>query len=400
MPMKAHDPHASAPLEKSGRRKFLKAAGMLGMAASTIAAKGRTEESAYTPFTSAANGSSDGGGAGMTEPANQANRSAQSGPGQIPKRPLGRTGVQVSAIGVGGHHLGDLKTVDDAVGFVQEAIDSGINFFDNCWEYHNGKSEDWLGRALRGKRDQVFLMTKVCTHGRDAKLAMKMLEESLRRLHTDHLDLWQAHAITYDNDPDLAYAKGGVLEAFDQAKRQGKVRFVGFSGHKDPAIHLRMIQLGYPFDTVQMPLNPLDATFFSFEKIVLPEAIKRGIAPLGMKSMGGTADAIKQGALTAEEALRYAMSLPVATTICGMDSLDVLRQNVRVARGFTPMTAEQMQALRDHCAPVAADGRFELYKVSIKYDNPETRRPHDFPIDSQQKEIKELIEQGGGQKKP
>ena len=146
---------------------------------------------------------------------------------------------------------------------VHEAIDTGITFFDNCWEYHNGKSEDWLGRALDGgRRDKVVLMTKVCTHGRTKQLAMKMLEESLRRLQTDHLDIWQIHAITYDNDPELAYAKNGVLEAFDQAKQQGKVRFVGFTGHKDPGIHLKMIQMGYPFDTCQFPLNPFDARLF------------------------------------------------------------------------------------------------------------------------------------------
>jgi uncharacterized protein len=192
---------------------------------------------------------------------------------EIPRRNLGRTGVQVSALGVGGHHLGDAKTVDEAVVLVHAAIDAGITFFDNCWEYWLGRSEDWLGRALKGKRDKVFLMTKVCTHGRSAALGMKMLEESLRRFQTDHLDLWQIHDVAFDNDPELAYAKGGVLEALDKAKKQGKTRFVGFTGHKNPAVHLKMIQFGYPFDTVQMPLNPFDGTFHdhSFEQQVLPE---------------------------------------------------------------------------------------------------------------------------------
>jgi aryl-alcohol dehydrogenase-like predicted oxidoreductase len=194
----------------------------------------------------------------------------------IPQRPLGRTGASVSILGLGGHHLGDLKTVDDAIRLVRQAVDAGITFFDNCWEYWNGRSEDWLGRGLKGRRDKVFLMTKVCTHGRGASLAMQMLEESLRRLQTDHLDLWQVHGVTFDNDAELAYAKGGVLEAFDLAKRQGKVRFVGFTGHKDPHLHLDMIRRGYPFDTVQMPLNCLDASFRSFEQLVLPEARKRG----------------------------------------------------------------------------------------------------------------------------
>ncbi len=256
----------------------------------------------------------------------------RSGPGQMPYRLLGKTGIKVSILGMGGHHLADPQSVDEAVTMVHTALDGGLNFFDNCWEYHNGKSEDWLGRALQGKRDKAILMTKVCTHGRDAKLGMKMLEESLRRLQTDYLDLWQIHAISYDNDPELAYAKGGILEALDLAKKQGKVRFVGFTGHRDPSFHLRMIELGYPFDTVQMPLNPFDSNFFSFEKQVVPEANRRGIGVLGMKSMGGTAAAVKAGLIKPEELLRYAMSLPVATTISGMDSIEVLQKNLEIAR--------------------------------------------------------------------
>jgi len=223
-----------------------------------------------------------------------------------------------------------------------------------------------------------------------------MLEESLRRLQTDHLDVWQIHGIVYDNDPELAYAKGGVLEAFDQAKQQGKVRFVGFSGHKDPAFHLKMLELGYPFDTVQMPLNPFDAGFHSFQRQVLPEVNRRGMAPLGMKSMGGTAWAVKNGVVSAEELLRYAMSLPVATTISGMDSLAVLHQNLAIARGFTPMTPTAMDDLRARCAPTAADGRYEPYKVSLRYDNPITRLPHGFPIDPTQREVTDMLKDGNG----
>jgi aryl-alcohol dehydrogenase-like predicted oxidoreductase len=224
-----------------------------------------------------------------------------------------------------------------------------------------------------------------------------MLDESLRRLQTDHLDLWQIHGVCFDNEPELAYAKGGVLEALDRAKKQGKVRFVGFTGHKDPAIHLDMIRRGYPFDTVQMPLNCLDATFRSFEKLVLPEVNKRGMAALGMKSMGGVATAVKSGLVKAEEMLRYAMSLPVATTIAGMDSLAVLRQNLRVARDFKPMTTAQMQALRDRCARAAADGRHEPYKLSLKFDNPQARLAHGFPLDISQKEVQEMLfKEAGG----
>jgi aryl-alcohol dehydrogenase-like predicted oxidoreductase len=314
----------------------------------------------------------------------------------IPRRPLGSTGERVSIIGVGGHHLGDLPDVEGATKLVHEALDAGVNFFDNCWEYYNGKTENWLGRALKGHRRQAFLMTKVCTHGRSAALAMKMLEQSLKRLNTDHLELWQIHAVSFDNDPALAYAKGGVVEALAQAKRQGKTRFVGFTGHKDPAIHLDMLRRGFAFDTVQMPLNPFDASFRSFERHVLPEVNRRGMAPLGMKSMGGTAAGIRQGVLSAEEALRYALSLPVATTICGIDSLAILRQNVRIARGFKPMTAPQMQALRARCASAAADGHFEVYKTSLRFDNPLTRLPHGFPIDDQQKEVKEIFKHPAG----
>lgn len=312
-------------------------------------------------------------------------------------RKFGNTDAQISAIGVGGHHLGDVATLDEAVQLIHEAIGAGVTFFDNAWEYYNGKTETILGRALRGgRRDKVFLMTKVCTHGRSGNVAMNMLEDSLRRYQTDHLDLWQIHGIVYDNDPELAYAEGGVLEAFDRAKQQGKVRFVGFTGHKDPAFHLKMLELGYPFDSVQMPLNPFDANFHSFEKQVLPEVNRRGMATLGMKSMGGTAWGIKAGVVHAEEMLRYAMSLPVATTICGMDSLDVLRQNLRVVRGFQPMTETEMDALRARCAPTAADGRFEPYKVSLRYDNPMTRMPHGFPFDHTQREVTEMLDKADG----
>ncbi len=279
-----------------------------------------------------------------------------------------------------------------AKAIVHEAIDGGVTFFDNCWEYHRGKSEDWMGGALKGKRDKVFLMTKVCTHGRDGSLALQMLNQSLQRLQTDHLDLWQIHGVSFENDPELFIRKGGAAEALLQAKKDGKVRFLGFTGHKDPSLHLAMLQTGFPFDAVQMPLNVFDANFYSFEQRVLPELIKRNIVPLGMKPINGTGDAVKSGVLTAEESLRYAMSLPVATTITGMESLDVLRQNLKVAQGFKPYSAAEMQALRDRCKQMAGDGRFELYKVSLKFDNPEARLAHEYPLDLQQKEVKEMMD--------
>ena len=239
----------------------------------------------------------------------------QSAEGTVPKKTLGRTGVQVSALGVGGYHLGSANTDQVANEIVAKALDHGIDFFDNAWEYHDGLSEERLGGALKGKRQSAFLMTKVCTHGRDKKVAMRMLEESLRRLQTDHLDLWQIHEVIYENDPDLIFAPGGAAEALLDAKKQGKVRFVGFTGHKDPEIHLKMLAHDFPFDAVQMPLNCFDATFRGFETHVLPEATRRGIAVLGMKSLGGSGEMVRHGGVTAQQGLRYAMSLPVATTI-------------------------------------------------------------------------------------
>jgi len=310
----------------------------------------------------------------------------------IPMRNFGRTDVKISAIACGGHHLGDPQDQKIANQIVQEAIDGGITFFDNCWEYHRGKCEEWLGSALKGKRDRVFLMTKVCTHGRDKALAMKMLEESLHRLQTDHLDLWQIHGVVFENDPDLFIRQNGAAEALRQAKEQGKVRYVGFTGHKDPNVHLKMLRTGFPFDSVQMPLNPFDANFeLSFEKLVLPELTRRNIAALGMKPLCGTGAAVKEGIVSAEELLRYAMSLPVSTTITGMDKVDVVRQALKVAQGFEPMSPAEMQSLRDRVRPHSLDARFEPYKVSLKFDNPEARLTHEFPLDMQQKEVKEMF---------
>jgi predicted aldo/keto reductase-like oxidoreductase len=303
--------------------------------------------------------------------------------GEIPRRPLGKTGVEVSAIGLGGATLGQAKSKEEAIRITHEAIDNGITFMDNAWEYNQHRSEEWMGEALQGRRDKVFLMTKVCTHGRDRKVAMQQLEESLRRLKTDHIDLWQIHEVVYDNDPEMIFRRNGAIEALAQAKKEGKVRFVGFTGHKDPAIHLKMLSYNYPFDTVQMPLNCFDASFRSFERQVLPELNKRGIAAIGMKSLSGNGDAVKKGVVTPQEAIRYAMSLPIATLVSGIDSLQVLRQNLAIARGFQPMQIKEMQALRDRCAQYAADGRFELFKSSKKFDADEGRIQHGFPPQSQ-----------------
>jgi predicted aldo/keto reductase-like oxidoreductase len=298
---------------------------------------------------------------------------------EIPRRPFGRTGEQVSILGLGGWHIGVPKTDRDAVRLVHEAIDAGVTFMDNAWDYNDGLSEERMGKALQGRRDHVFLMTKVCTHGRDGRTALRQLEESLRRLRTDYLDLWQIHEVAFDDEPRRHFAKGGVVEALDRAREQGKVRFVGFTGHKDPALHLEMLAYDYAWDSCQLPLNCFDASFRSFEQRVLPELAQRGIAAIGMKSFGGDARALKAKSVTPAEALSYALSLPVATVVSGMDTPRILRQNVAVARGFRSMSMRAQQMLRRRVAGLAADGRFELYKISAAFEGEEARRVHGLP---------------------
>ncbi|MFL5244062.1 MAG: aldo/keto reductase [Gemmataceae bacterium] len=351
--------HAESPIQPSpDRRGFLQSASAIGagLALSSAAANAQRAQDAV-----------------------QSLELTDTGPDRIPRKPFGSTKEKLSIIGLGGYSLGDAPSLKEAMAIVQGAIDAGVNFLDNAWEYHEGKSEEWMGQALKGRRDKVFLMTKVCTHGRDKKVGLQQLEESLKRLQTDHLDLWQIHECVYDNDPERHFAKGGVVEALDEAKKAGKVRYVGFTGHKNPAIHLKMLSYKYPFDSVQMPLNAFDFSYRSFQNRVLPEVNKRGMAGLGMKSLGGNGQPILKGVVTVEEALRYAMSLPVATTISGIDSLAVLRQNLAIARGFKPMTREEMEWLRKHCARAAGDGHLELYKSTMKYDGDLGRKQHGLP---------------------
>lgn len=301
-------------------------------------------------------------------------------PDDIPQRPFGGTGETVSAIGMGGYHMGLAGSERECTALVRAAIDGGITFMDNAWEYHEGKSEIRMGKALaNGYRQKVFLMTKVCTHGRDAKFAMRQLEESLRRLKTDYLDLWQVHEVAYAGEPDRHFMKGGVIEALDRAKQKGLVRFVGFTGHKDPALHLQMLSHDYPFDSCQMPLNCFDATFRSFEQQVLPEVLRQGIAPIGMKSLCGEGVPATKRAIKAVDALRYAMSLPVAVTVTGIDSMKVMRQNLGVGRGFRPMSELELARVRNRVAKQAVDGHFELYKTTAKHEGNEGRKQHGFP---------------------
>ena len=237
-------------------------------------------------------------------------------------------------------------------------------------------------------------MTKCCTHGRDKKVAMQQLEESLRRLRTDHLDLWQIHEVVYYDDPARHHAPGGAIEALAEAKRQGKVRFIGFTGHKDPEIHLDMLARNFPFDACQLPLSGFDASFRSFQKRVLPVLQKRGIAAIGMKSLNGTADAVKKGVIRAADAIRYAMSLLVAVTVSGIDSVELLRENLRIAREVSPMSRDERLAFEKQCAVYAMDGRFDLYKTTAQFEGPPGREQHGFPSKKEALQGFEWVETG------
>ena len=300
--------------------------------------------------------------------------------GQIPTRPFGRTGIPVSILALGGWHLGLPRTERESTRLVHAALDRGITFMDNAWDYNEGVSEIRMGKALAGRRDKAFLMTKCCTHGRDARTAMKQLDESLRRLKTDYLDLWQLHEVIFDDEPARYFARGGAVEALDRARQQGKVRFVGFTGHKNPDLHLEMLASDYPWDSCQLPLNCFDGSFRSFEQRVLPELNRRGIAAIAMKSLGGDGRAVTAKIVTAQEALRYTLSLPIATLVSGIESPRVLQQNVAVAADFRPMTSGQRGMLRRRVAAAARDGRFELYKISAAFDGNEARRQHGLPL--------------------
>ncbi len=290
--------------------------------------------------------------------------------GEMLYRPLGRTGVTVSAIGMGGAHLGGLGSDAAAVRLVRSAVDRGLTFMDNSWDYSGGRAEERMGKALAGGwREKVFLMTKV--DGRTKASAQKQLDESLRRLKTDRLDLWQFHEVIRAEDPDRIFARGGALEAALEARTAGKVRFVGFTGHKDPSIHLKTLAAakahGFTFDTVQMPLNVMDAHFRSFAHAVVPVALEAGTAVLGMKSMGDRF-ILKSGTVSAPECLRYALSLPTSVVITGIDSEKVLDQAFAVAKAFRPMGRDEVAALLARTRKAAAKGEFELFKTSAHFD--------------------------------
>jgi predicted aldo/keto reductase-like oxidoreductase len=296
-------------------------------------------------------------------------------------RPLGRTKVNVSMLCLGGWHIGAVKDQKEAIKIMHAAIDEGMTFFDNAWDYHDGGSEEIMGKALAvgGKRKRVFLMTKNCA--RDAKGTRQHLNDSLRRLQTDVIDLWQFHEINYDNDPDWIVDRGALAEAL-RAQKEGKIRFIGFTGHKDPRIHLSMLPR-HQWDTVQMPVNVCDYYYRSFVKDVIPQARKRDIGVIGMKSLGGGSN--HQGRFptekvcTVEEAITYSLSQDISTLVVGIDSMEVLRQDLAIARKFPALSKEQLTRLIERVRNVAGDGRHERFKSTQFFDGPYHREQHGFP---------------------
>jgi aryl-alcohol dehydrogenase-like predicted oxidoreductase len=298
--------------------------------------------------------------------------------GEMPTRMLGRTGCEVSLIGLGGWHLGFKHIAEElSIRIIRTAIDNGINFMDNCWDYNDGASEIRMGKALRdGYRERVFLMTKI--DGRTKKEARKQLDESLRRMQVDHIDLVQHHEILRFEDPHRIFDEEGANAALLAARKAGKLRFIGFTGHKDPRIHLYMLEVakgnGFEFDTVQMPLNVMDAHYRSFEKLVLPELVQQNIGVLAMKTLAnGTI--LESKTVTAIECLQYAMNLPASVVITGCESMKDLEQALTAARTFKPLSDEQVNALLAKTKQAAARGEFELFKTTSIYDgtasNPE-----------------------------
>jgi predicted aldo/keto reductase-like oxidoreductase len=294
--------------------------------------------------------------------------------GDMLYRQLGSTREVVSAIGLGGHHIGRQKDEKDSIAIIRAAIDAGVTFLDNSWDYHDGGGEIRMGKALKdGYRQKVFLMTKI--DGRTRKAAAEQIDESLKRLQTDVIDLIQHHEVIRMEDPDRIFAPGGAQEAVEAARKAGKVRYAGFTGHKDPAVHLRMLEVakahGFKFDTAQMPLNVLDAHFRSFGTHVVPVLLREGIGVLGMKSMGDGL-VLKSGAATPQECLRYALSLPTSVVITGIDSLDILKQDLEVVKTFQPLNEKEMADLLARTMKAAAKGEFERFKTTNAFDSTAT----------------------------
>lgn len=300
----------------------------------------------------------------------------------LPTRVLGRTGQRVSIICLGGWHIGAVKDDKEAIRIMHAAIDEGVNFFDNAWDYHDGRSEELMGKALAmdGRRKKVFLMTKNCE--RDYKGSMKDLDESLRRLQTDHLDLWQFHELVYDNDPDWIFEKGGIKAALE-AQKAGKVRYIGFTGHKDPRIHLKMLGKPHAWDAAQMPINVMDAHYRSFQKEVVPICLAKNVGVIGMKGLAGghpQGRLIDKMGLTADQCYRFCLSLPITSQVVGINTMAQLKQDVALARAYKPMPEAEKNALLSKVKDAAGDGRHELFKSTKDFDGPHHRRQHEFAV--------------------
>jgi predicted aldo/keto reductase-like oxidoreductase len=293
----------------------------------------------------------------------------ESSAGSVPYRTLGRTGQKISAIGLGGYHIGNLPE-EESIRIIRTAIDRGMSFMDNCWDYHNGGSEFRMGKALRdGYRDKVFLMTKI--DGRTKAAVARQIDESLQRLQTDHVDLMQFHEVIRLEDPDRIFAEAGGMEAMVEARKAGKVRFIGFTGHKDPMVHLRMLEVAaehqFRFDAVQMPLSVMDAHFRSFGQKVLPVLVKEEIGVLGMKPLA-SGNLLRLDAVTPIECLHYAMNLPTSTVITGIDKAALLDQAIEAARTFKPLNPTEVTALLTRTAQFAKSGKFEPFKTTSQFD--------------------------------
>jgi predicted aldo/keto reductase-like oxidoreductase len=345
--MDAHDHPTPSP---TTRREFLHAAAAVG---------GVTALGLGSP------------GGAAAAPVQQANTG-------VPTRPLGRTKVNVSMLCLGGWHIGSVKDPQEAIKIMHAAIDEGITFFDNAWDYHDGGSEEVMGKALAagGRRKRVFLMTKNCA--RDRKGTRQHLEQSLKRLQTDVIDLWQFHEINYDNDPDWIVERGALAAAIE-AKKEGKIRFLGFTGHKDPRIHLSMLPR-HEWDTVQFPVNVLDMHYRSFIRQVIPEAAKREIGVIGMKSLGGGSNHrgrfVAEKVCSPQEAITFSLSQRIASLVVGIDTMDVLKQNLAIARKFPMYTAKELEQLVARVRPVAGDGRHERFKSTQFFDGPYHQAQH------------------------
>ena len=296
----------------------------------------------------------------------------------MPTRRLGKTEAQVSLLCLGGWHIGDAAKRDEraAISVMHAAIDEGINFFDNSWDYHDGWSEEVMGKALAqgSRRDEVFLMTKGCN--RDEAGAARCIDESLKRLRTDHIDLWQFHEIIYENDPEWIFEQNGIQAAID-AQKAGKIRHIGFTGHRDPRIHRLMFDRPFDWETVQMPINMMDASFRSFGNEIVPLCLERDAGVIGMKSLGGGVIPSQAG-IDAATCIRYALSQPVSSLVVGITSMEELLANVATARAFEPMSAEEQSSLVASVRDVAGDGRFEHYKTTMRMDGPYHAEQHGF----------------------